>query len=516
MASAKSLIAGSYDWSHPDRVQVGGKDHLPDFSVCGCPEDVFQRHFPRLMPKLPSVVLSPEPGKDRTKDIQKAIDELSQKPLQEGLFRGYLQLKTGEYLVDGDGFVIKASGVVVQGEKLAGGVVGTKLICRSKCAGGTLFKVLGELPKVNQNKIPIKGRLGIGETRINLDPVESAKWLSRYQPGDWIRVTRVGSKKWVHQICMDNIPKRPKAAPEATQNWPETHWLSFDRRIEEVLPNEHAVIVNVGLTSPIEPEWVDDAWIDRSVETKDKIISHVGIQNMTLICECDMKCSIDEKTKVDVLHDEAHLETAVAFDNCINSWMHNVHAFYFGNHTRILRGARFITVQYCTYNTPAAKVEGAKRYGFNICGQMSLVQYCDADKARHAFVTQTRTPGPNVFYRCTSSNDLNTSETHERWASGILYDNVKSNISVVDRAWFGSGQGWSGAYCLIWNCEGKMAVQHPPTAWNFAIGEKGKMKPGKPYFPKGASDSQGYLEVPGKLVPASLFDYQRTRGTRES
>jgi hypothetical protein len=134
---------------------------------------------------------------------------------------------------------------------------------------------------------------------------------------------------------------------------------------------------------------------------------------------------------------------------------------------------------------------------------MNLVQRCTAEQARHAFVTDARTAGPNVFHDCAASECLGCAETHHRWASGVLFDNVRAPVAIQNRSWMGSGHGWSGANCLVWNCRGDVIVQQPPTAWNFAVGLRTDMTRGKASFPA-ADDELGYIWR-DTLDPPSYF-----------
>ena len=64
----------------------------------------------------------------------------------------------------------------------------------------------------------------------------------------------------------------------------------------------------------------------------------------------------------------------------------------------------------------------------------------------------------------------------------------------------GSGHGWAGANYVIWNCEGSLICQQPPTAQNFAIGFVGQKKGGA--FPR----HEGWWESEGCHVePRSLY-----------
>jgi len=57
--------------------------------------------------------------------------------------------------------------------------------------------------------------------------------------------------------------------------------------------------------------------------------------------------------------------------------------------------------------------------------------------------------GPNVFVDSTGFLANNDSGPHERFAMGILYDNIACRtINVRQRLWMGSGQGWAGKCAL--------------------------------------------------------------------
>ena len=81
------------------------------------------------------------------------------------------------------------------------------------------------------------------------------------------------------------------------------------------------------------------------------------------------------------------------------------------------------------------------------------------------------TASGNVFLDCKATNPFSSSEPHERWATGGLYDNVQAPLTA--RFWKNINIGWAGANTVFWNCEGSFLVQKPPTAQNFAFGHIG-------------------------------------------
>ena len=61
-----------------------------------------------------------------------------------------------------------------------------------------------------------------------------------------------------------------------------------------------------------------------------------------------------------------------------------------------------------------------------------------------------------------------------RWASCVLYDNVRTNqlLRVHDRSNMGSGHGWAGTTHVFWNCTaGQIVCQSPwVSGKNYCIG----------------------------------------------
>jgi hypothetical protein len=165
-----------------------------------------------------------------------------------------------------------------------------------------------------------------------------------------------------------------------------------------------------------------------------------------------------------------------------------------------------VTVEDCTSLAPVSQITGGRRYPFGVDGQLTLVQRCRSDRARHAFVFGSRVPGPNVFLECVSTHDYASSEPHHRWSVGGLYDNVEAQLAIQDRGHMGSGHGWAGANYVVWNSRGSLICQQPPTAQNFSIGFVGTR--GKDAFPRpvGWWESEGTPVEPRSLYRAQLAE----------
>lgn len=124
----------------------------------------------------------------------------------------------------------------------------------------------------------------------------------------------------------------------------------------------------------------------------------------------------------------------------------------------------------------------------------------------HVWMTQARVAGPDVFYNCTAKGYHLDAGPHQRWATGVLYDNlrIQGAINVINRNSMGTGHGWAGANSVLWNCEAESyQVETPTVAYNWAFGVKGELKPPQFGMPEGQIVSSGK-----HVEPKSLYQQQ--------
>ena len=170
--------------------------------------------------------------------------------------------------------------------------------------------------------------------------------------------------------------------------------------------------------------------------------------------------------------DENHFGNFVTFDNVKNGWVRNVTALHFvTSMVGTLAGSKWITVQDCVSREPISQRRGGRRFIFALRGQLALVQRCQSDKGRHSFMMGQPTGSGNVFLDCKATSPYSSSEPHEHWANGGVYDNVQAPLTA--RFWKNISIGWAGANTVFWNCEGHFLVQKPPTAQNYTFGHIG-------------------------------------------
>jgi len=220
---------------------------------------------------------------------------------------------------------------------------------------------------------------------------------------------------------------------------------------------------------------------------------------------------VSDYEKGEERRDEEHAWEAVEVGNLRDGWVQNVTAVHFGySCVSLLEGARRITVQDCAFLDPVSRITGARRYSFNVSGQLCLVQRCYARGGRHDFVMHSRARGPNAFVDCVADRTYCASGPHHRWATGTLYDNVScEELYVRWRADWGSGHGWPGANTVFWNCRADHVIcQKPPTAQNWCVGCTGHIRG------NGRIRSSGEPVSPRSLYLEQLEDRLGTQAVR--
>ncbi|KAF9351944.1 hypothetical protein BGX34_000263 [Mortierella sp. NVP85] len=156
--------------------------------------------------------------------------------------------------------------------------------------------------------------------------------------------------------------------------------------------------------------------------------------------------------------DEHHGWFAVMIDHCEKCWVTDIKATNFVSGIKAGPGSKHVTIQDSDILEPISlRSEG-------------LVKRCYATDARHNFMTGAKTPGPNVFVDSEGVRSNNDAGPHDQWTTGTLYDDIHSHdVNVRDRGWMGSGQGWAGAFHVVYRCSADVPVefQPPPGATNW-------------------------------------------------
>ncbi len=432
----------------------------------------------RPIPNVPVVrTLTPSSG-DRTADIQAAIDAIEAMPLNANGHRGALLLKAGYYEVT-DTLEINASGVVIRGE--GNGTDGSVIrhvapeqhAVIQFAASASVQVVANTQKNITDSYVPTGAKSITVEGNHN------------FQAGDAILVTRAPNQDWINLLGMDNLAGE---CGEGHSNWtPASYTISTKHNIVRVDGN--ILYMDTPIVDPIDPVYASGyvqkyTWIG---------LEECGVENMRF----ESKANFD--------NDENHAKRAIEAVHVRNAWFRKINSKDFMNNCVKLDNCYQVTIDECEIEDYKSKITGGRRYGFGLNkSQLILVKNCKAHDGRHDYALGSRTPGPNVFVNCTSTNAHSDNGPHHRWGTGCLWDNVvtdnKTNLQL--RKCSGSGHGWAASQNILWNCVAdEMAVHNPPADHqNWAIGCTGNVTN------RGYSTAPlGYVESTNTPIGFSLY-----------
>ena len=410
---------------------------------------------------------------DNTENIQAAINKVAARSLDAGGLRGAVLLKAGYYRM-ATPVRIEVSGVVLRGEGM--GDTGTILIGTgtgrtANAAGpgggggnqGTLVMVggaSGVTLKEETKQMVIDDYVPVGARKFKVAAARN------FRPGDTVIVRRIGNQAWIDAVGMNG--------PDNASRWRPFN-VEWDRVVVDV--EGDSITIDAPITCAIEKRWGGGEVLKYEEGGR---IEKVGVENLRAMSEFDPTKRTREYGNMDrpnyvaeeYYNDENHYRNFVIFDNMKNGWVRNTTALHFVySMIGTSRGAKWVTVQDCVSRAPVSQRAGARRFTFALRGQLALVQRCLSDEGRHSFMSGQPTSSANVFLDCKATTPFSSSEPHEQWATGNLYDNVQAPLTA--RFWKNINIGWAGANTVFWNCEGSFLVQKPPTAQNFSFGHLG-------------------------------------------
>jgi autotransporter-associated beta strand protein len=429
--------------------------------------------------------LSPVVG-DNVASIQAAINYVSGLPLDTNGFRGAVLLSAGTYPCSNT-VKISASGVVLRGAGSSTNGTGTVLQATAGnqyslvqiTGSGSASTVGGTTHNITNLYVPVGARsFGVDST-------------SGLAVGDHVFVRRVATSDWIHDIGMDLL----------TNPWtPDGYNIDMDRVITHIEGNH--IFVDSPITCAIDAHYANGTirkftWSGR--------ITNSGIEH--LYAKADYFGNVTN---------ENHGWIFVQFNSTENGWARDLVSQYFGYAcVALYSGAKHITVSDCQCLDPVSIITGGRRYAFVMDdNQLCLVKNCYTRQDRHQFVTQSLTTGPNVFVDGVSDSAHAEAGPHHRWATAAIWDNITVNghdLDAQNTCESGTGHGWEGANCLIWNSKANnLKVASPPTAINWLIGSIGNVSKGGDCHgivsQPGAWDSSGPANAGGTNVfPHSLY-----------
>lgn len=414
-------------------------------------------------------IVWPHPG-DNSASIQSAIDRVSAMPLDTSGFRGAVLLKMGAYELEKP-ITIKASGVVLRGEGMSD--IGTILIGkipkdRQIYGRGGLINISGTtaiVPQEETKQTITDKYVPVGTRSFN---VVSAKG---FKVGDKVLVRRIGNQDWIKEIGEDSVA--------AGRNRWRPFNITYDRIIVDIKGN--TITTDVTIFTAVDIRWGGG----EILRYNDERIEQAGVENLRGVSEYDPSVRTTTYGNMDrdkagpkfpyhgdeYFSDENHISNFIVISNSKNVWVRNISALHFVNSViQSNAGSKWITVQDCESREPVSIRMGARRFTYQMNGQLCLVQRCFSQKGRHSFVLQGSESSGNVYLDCQAVNPYSTSEPHNHWVNGVLYDNIKAPLTA--RYW-DYIIGWAGANIVFWNCEGDFLIQKPPTAQNYSFGHIG-------------------------------------------
>lgn len=416
-------------------------DRIPDFSYCG------YMSGNDTIPDVPIRIVVPEKEGDATLRIQSALNYVSHLPKDTRGIRGAVLLEKGTYKVFGR-LKIDSSGVVLRGSGMQKD--GTVLIAEGQ-SRATFIRVLGQhdmklckTVKITDAYVPV----GSDEAHV---PNPHA-----FKAGNHIIVQRPCTEKWIKQLGMVDF-----GGQSGWLGWkPGDENIDWDRKITAIRGNE--LVLDVPLTTAIDSTYGGGTvavyhWPGR--------ISQIGIENLRLVSTYDTSNP----------KDEAHCWMAITMENVQDAWVRQVVFEHFaGSAVFVLPTARRITVQDCESLAPVSEIGGQRRNIFWTMGQQTLFQRLYSEYGYHDFAVGFCAAGPNAFVQCKAHLPYSFSGSINSWASGVLFDNVRSDggaLSFKNLGQYDHGAGWNAANSVFWQCDAAMiACYKPPTAENWAFG----------------------------------------------
>lgn len=416
----------------------------------------------------------PAPG-DNADIIQSAIDRVAALPIGDGGFRGAVLLKMGTYQLDKP-LTIKSSGIILRGEGMSD--LGTVLVGKSNKENQgppfrrpALINIGGESGAVSQEEtkqLITNDYVPVGACSFSVSSTKGFKL------GDKILVRRNGNQDWIKELGQDT-------ATVGRYRW-KPFIISYDRVVTGVKGN--VITIDAPIFCAIESRWGGGDIVKYNDAGR---IEQVGVENLRGVSEYNPSVRMKAYGNMDrggvegpgskyesdeYYADENHYFNFINFSNAKNGWVRNVTALHFGSSmVQTVATTKWITVQDCESWEPVSVRAGARRFTYQLNGQLSLVQRCFSQKGRHSFVMQTPASSGNVFLNCEAVHPFSSSEPHANWVNGALYDNVKAPLTA--RYWKDITIGWAGANIVFWNCEGDFLIQKPPTSQNYSFGHSG-------------------------------------------
>jgi hypothetical protein len=311
--------------------------------------------------------------------------------------------------------------------------------------------------------------------------------------GATVLVNRAVSAAWVKFMGMNTLVRNGQ--PQVWLKPGQT--FRSDRVITAVQGNQ--ITIDAPLSDSIDAAYLDPSGATVTPYSFNGRIAEVGLEHLHVVVP-GSATPINQATY-----------ELVSIDAAINGWIDDVVGDGFINGMSVGGAAKWVTIEKMSL-LHTAPIDGSSGFpaDYSIGGQQILIDR-SASTGDHVFsvVTQAMAPGPNVVLNLTAKGVSTNLAPHQRWATGLLLDNIDSptgGINLMNRNTAGSGQGWAIGFAVAWNgTASTLLVQQPPGATNWAIGMNGnETKQGT--IPIGTIDSPNQPVAPRSLYLAQLCE----------
>lgn len=388
---------------------------------------------------LPAVKISTVPGKDLTKLIQSAINQIELLPLNAQGFRGAVLLDSGVFTISSV-LNIRKSGVILRGSG----------------------KDLTVLFKLGSDRFPFVNIEGVNnleyskpvQSLVEYLPVNTKKFNVAnpgFEKGGEILILRPSTKKWIDRMGCNEF-----GGGLGYWGWKEGDVdLKWFREIESVDGSE--LSLDAPLTMAIDPS-------EGKLEIKSYVwkgrLENVGVENLSLVSDYDKSNPLDED----------HAWTGISIDKARDCWVRQVNFKHLAGSAVVLQAmSSRITVEDCISEQPVSEIAGMRRSSFMTFGQLNLFQRCFSENGIHDFVAGYGAAGPNAFVQCESYKSLGYSGSVDMWAPGLLFDvvNIDGNSLIFKNLGIQrQGAGWNTANSVFWQCSAAEIECFTPDADN--------------------------------------------------
>jgi hypothetical protein len=446
---------------------------------------------------LPNVTvvhtISPIAG-DNTAHIQAAINMVEARTPNANGHRGTLLLNPGTYEVQG-ALRVDKGGVVIRGSGQGDNPAVDTVIYAAGSSRRAIFTVGTNVENGWGNQVSgTKKDIVSPFVKAGSRTFEVAD-ASVYSVGDNVIIRQYSTDAWLNSVNYGNT------AGDVLWNPGEVD-LVFNRYITRVEGN------TIELDVPIYHD------LDRSlsqsylyVYDRSTIITECGIENLRVEIEYKGEFSLE------------HAHTSIDFTGVEDCWARNVTSRYHDEYGIHFAQASRCTALDCSSLHAVGPIEGGRRSIFmaNMYTSNILFKRCHGTQGRHTFVTNgSGSTAGVVFTQCTSVDDEAGSESHRRWGSAILWDDIDFSSANTgyelgigyNRGNWGTGHGWTGTGLVGWNVSANHIVIHKgPIGQNYAIACKATVDNQGPWaFPIGFVEGTGQTPAIPSLFEAQLSE----------